>query len=397
MYKSFLVKSVLTDLNGQTQKNSNDTNNLNQVQLFINSTKLECYIQELIGQYSILENYFMTENIDKAIQIDIVVKDSASSSVVDDVFFIIKKCLKRCLCSDSVNGCCAMFNNCSSALDSIYKDYFYSKLKLGYPSGFDFTQAIQRRFQTSEQMEKQKINFLITLNNIDQSIECIIMIKKLFEEDVSKLFSQETQQSKEKLTSCLNDLNAVSGRFKELLEFGFNQLYSNEIRPRLKQWCDVIQTLNHKINEEDLEQYQINDPFIQNFIKNIDQMFLSFKENLSTKNQDIFSSLLAGEVANLLEKNVLKCSFSKHGGLHLDKDIRNLINYLTSITSWSTREKYSRLSQISILLSLETLDELFEYWNSPLAITWRLTPNEIRQILLLRSDFKSDDIRRLKL
>ena len=70
--------------------------------------------------------------------------------------------------------------------------------------------------------------------------------------------------------------------------------------------------------------------------------------------------------------------------MHLDKDIRILINYLTSLTSWSTREKFARLSQIAILLSLENVNELFEYWNSSLTITWRLTPNEIRQILLLR-------------
>lgn len=57
-----------------------------------------------------------------------------------------------------------MFNNCSSALDQIYKDHFHSKLKLGYPSGFDITQAytaIQRRFQNAEQIESQKKNFLV--------------------------------------------------------------------------------------------------------------------------------------------------------------------------------------------------------------------------------------------
>ena len=66
------------------------------------------------------------------------------------------------MCSDSVDGCCAMFNNCSSALDSLYKGYFYSKLKLG--GSFDLSQAytaIQRRFQNSEQMEKEKIGFLV--------------------------------------------------------------------------------------------------------------------------------------------------------------------------------------------------------------------------------------------
>lgn len=67
--------------------------------------------------------------------------------------------------SDSVDGCCAMFNNCSSALDSLYRDYFNSKLKLGFPSGFDLTQAytaIQRRFQNQEQLEKEKLNFIVS-------------------------------------------------------------------------------------------------------------------------------------------------------------------------------------------------------------------------------------------
>lgn len=98
----------------------------------------------------------------------------------------------------------------------------------------------------------------------------------------------------------------------------------------------------------------------------------------------MLTGLLAAETANQFEINILKCTFSKFGGLQLDKEIRVLINYLTSLTSWSIREKFARLSQIAILLSLESLNELFEYWNSPLAITWRLTPNEIREILKRR-------------
>jgi hypothetical protein len=121
------------------------------------------------------------------------------------------------------------------------------------------------------------------------------------------------------------------------------------------------------------------------------------KENFSSKNQDIFTGLVALETATLLEKNIFKCSFSKYGGLQLDKEIRILVNYLTSLTSWSSRDKFSRLSQVAILLSLESLNELFEYWNSSLTITWRLTPNEIRQILLLRFDFRPEEVKSLKL
>lgn len=98
---------------------------------------------------------------------------------------------RRCLCSDNVDGCCAMFNNCSTALESIYKDFFYSKLKAGYPAGFDLTQAytaIKSRFHQSgvnvgavSDQQIEKINFLITLNNIEESIECVSTIKNLFE------------------------------------------------------------------------------------------------------------------------------------------------------------------------------------------------------------------------
>lgn len=126
-------------------------------------------------------------------------------------------------------------------------------------------------------------------------------------------------------------------------------------------------------------------------------MLASLRDRLSEKNQETLTNIIAIETATHLEKNIYKCAFNKYGGLQLDKEIRVLINYLTSITSWSTREKFARLSQIAILLGLENLNEIFDYWNSPLTITWRLTPNEIRQVLLLRSDFKADEVKSLKL
>ncbi len=172
-----------------------------------------------------------------------------------------------------------MFNNCTTVLESVYKDHFFGKLKLGYPTGFDhFATAIQRRFvQNPEQIEKQKSSFLIALNNIEWSIECIETIKKLFEDDVAKLFANVSQTAKDKLASCLQDLSACATRFKELLDYGFSQMSGNEIKPKLKQWSEPFLAVNHKITEEELNEYAISDPFIQLFIKNIDQTFVSLK------------------------------------------------------------------------------------------------------------------------
>lgn len=95
LYRNFIIKSIVSDLSALPNQDSKSLNlKVDQVKQFINSCDLQCSIQELVGQYSLLENFFMTENINKAIQMDTISSDNLSSSVVDDVFFIIKKCIK---------------------------------------------------------------------------------------------------------------------------------------------------------------------------------------------------------------------------------------------------------------------------------------------------------------
>lgn len=51
-----------------------------------------------------------------------------------------------------------------------------------------------------------------------------------------------------------------------------------------------------------------------------------------------------------------------------------------------------------LLLLLLQVTEILDYWgpnSGPL--TWRLTPAEVRQVLALRIDFRSEDIKRLRL
>lgn len=64
------------------------------VEHFLNNCYLTRIMQEIIGNYIILEEYFMREMIGKAISMDTLEEESKTSSMVDDVFFIIKKCIK---------------------------------------------------------------------------------------------------------------------------------------------------------------------------------------------------------------------------------------------------------------------------------------------------------------
>lgn len=75
----------------------------------------------------------------------------------------------------------------------------------------------------------------------------------------------------------------------------------------------------------------------------------------------------------------------KLGGLVLDKEIRSLAGYLTTSTTWSVRDKFTRLTQIATVLNLERVSEISDYWgNHDGTLTWRLTPTELKTVMTLR-------------
>jgi len=51
-------------------------------------------MQVLIGDYLLLERFYMEQSIKKAMQMDTHEKDALVSSMVDDIFFIVKKCIR---------------------------------------------------------------------------------------------------------------------------------------------------------------------------------------------------------------------------------------------------------------------------------------------------------------
>jgi len=72
----------------------------------------------------------------QAVEMDKLVEASGEdsfvqSSMTDDVFFIVKKCIKRSLASESVDGVCAVINNACGILESDFADLLLSQLRQG--------------------------------------------------------------------------------------------------------------------------------------------------------------------------------------------------------------------------------------------------------------------------
>ena len=79
---------------------------------------------------------------------------------------------------------------------------------------------------------------------------------------------------------------------------------------------------------------------------------------------------MVGAMATHLEQLVMKQSFNQVmvinlrnstvevltlqlGGLQLDRDLRSLLGYLSSLTPWPVRDKFARLTQMATILSLD--------------------------------------------
>ncbi|UYV63980.1 hypothetical protein LAZ67_2006240, partial [Cordylochernes scorpioides] len=198
----------------------------------------------------------------------------------------------------------------------------------------------------------------VVLNNAEVACEYVETLSRALEVEVGKAFSHVSPSEMAKLKSCLGDLRDSSKKFQAVRSSGMAQLCQTAVRPRIKPWVDTLQTTSNHILEENFAQLEATDglrPFIQNFIRNLDSLLKSFKDQLTVQNYDSLVVLIVTELTGLLEKAIFKSSFNRLGGLQFDRELRAIVAYLTSATTWSIRDHFVRLNQMATLLNLETV------------------------------------------
>ncbi|XP_076762206.1 conserved oligomeric Golgi complex subunit 4 [Xylocopa sonorina] len=404
LYIRFLKRRIKNDIEISATNDAQYKDSMNEFENIVNNSDLAHGMQELLGAYLALERYFLEVSVNKALGMDTLDQEQQTSSMVDDVFFILQKCIRRSMSSWSIDGVCAVVNMACGILEGEFANRLRNRLRQGYPAGYlDLAQAynalqtsIQHgRLQTSD-TESARLMFLAYLNNTDVSIEYVETLCKSLSTEIDGTFPNMQTKDRGKVDSCLSSLKSVMSILRAVTDYGLEQLRVSAVKPRVTPWVDAFSSVDHHMNEDDLLRYETEEPFVQTLIMNLEGLLQSFKGSLTTSNYDALIGLLTTEVTARLEKVVLKSTFNRAGGLILDKEIRSLASYLAAVTSWSVRDKFARLTQIATILSVEKIEELADYCGED-AIAWRLTPGEVRRIASLRVDFRPEDIKRLKL
>eukprot|EP01117_Protostelium_nocturnum_P008586 TRINITY_DN3084_c0_g1_i1.p1 TRINITY_DN3084_c0_g1~~TRINITY_DN3084_c0_g1_i1.p1 ORF type:complete len:732 (-),score=257.77 TRINITY_DN3084_c0_g1_i1:1304-3499(-) len=331
-------------------------------------SELNRRMQELVGYYMMLEEYFMTESVKKAIRMDEMDEDSLNSSAVDHIFFIFQKASQRALLSSNLNALCATINMIITVISRDVKDYLQS---LNHP----------------------KISFTTILNNTEECSDFILKLRKELESECMQIFKQIDV----KVKSCLDDLTEASTALKKLLSQNMDEA-SQAVVPRVRSLFDGFSMIGYDLTEHDFAEREVNDPYVQQFIVGIESVVKPYQSKFTSSNYDNFVHNIIRFVCTKMEQELLKKKFNQLGGLQFEKELRALQGYFQGITQKTVRDKFARLTQMASLLFLEKEHEVLDFWGQNSSnVTWRLTPSEVRKVLGLRVDFSKDVIAKLKL
>ncbi|XP_021818836.1 conserved oligomeric Golgi complex subunit 4-like [Prunus avium] len=344
-------------------------------------------VQEITGFYVILEGFFMVENVRKAIRIDEHVPDSLTTSMVDDVFYVLQSCLRRAISTLNISSVIAVLSVASSLLSNEYHEALQQKMRepnLG-----------AKLFLGGVGVLKTGTEIATVLNNMDVSSEYVLKLKHEIEDQCLEVFPAPVDR--EKVKSCLSELGDMSNTFKQALNAGLEQLVAT-VAPRLRPVLDYVGTISYELSEAQYADNEVNDPWVQRLLHAVETNVVWLQPLMTANNYDSFVHLVIDFIVKRLEATMIQKRFSQLGGLQLDRDARALVSHFSSMTQRTVRDKFARLTQMATILNLEKVSEILDFWGENSGpMTWRLTPAEVRRVLGLRVDFKPEAISALKL
>eukprot|EP00210_Caulerpa_lentillifera_P000479 g462.t1 len=354
----------------------------------LSKSVLEVQVRELTSFYVNLEEFYLEENVKKAIEIDKLLAGSLVSSMVDDVFFVFRKSASRAISSRSVPCACAILSLMNNLLSQNYTAALQQKLS---PGPGEFLQLlISGDEEVSGQKEQTSADFGTFWNNVQISVVYIGKIKEELDQRIEANFMNSKER--ETVSSILADLSKTSLDLERLMESGKTRLCEillTKLMPNLQE----ITKCEYQLDEQSYEQLSEMELWPHHITAQIERYSNQLMTRLTTENHSQVIDALMNALVRRFEVQLMQKKFNQLGGLQLDRDVRLLVTRFSEMTQSAVRERFSRLTQMGTILCFESVEEMLDYWGDEGgSIDWKLSPGEIKSILRLRTDFSESNI-----
>ncbi|KAF8502545.1 COG4 transport protein-domain-containing protein [Hysterangium stoloniferum] len=351
--------------------------------LLIQACSTASLIDELLTRYYLpLEIWYLRVTTDKAhcLSTSDVSNIPPTTTTPDDFFYILKIVLHRL---SSTSSLLAVQRMTTQVKDVVSRDYAFvikKRLEDVYKHASISATGPQR-----DKAEKELKSIFIThLNDLDISSSHIERLVKdlLGSSVVSQNFLQSETSPVVAHISALLDLVP---QFQTILRSGTEQLFNQLARPRLRSLViDVYKDVTYMLDDESYSLAESQDIVRKRFIRYWEALMDGFKEVFTDTNYSVFIHLAVDILVRPWEKYVTGMRFTELGAIRFDRDIRSILGYMSSQTTFGDgREKFQRLQQISTLLNLDVEEDGDEFYNNS-GINWRLSVSEARMVIALR-------------
>uniref|UniRef100_A0A8H7Y2D9 Conserved oligomeric Golgi complex subunit 4 n=1 Tax=Psilocybe cubensis TaxID=181762 RepID=A0A8H7Y2D9_PSICU len=349
----------------------------------INSTESNKLFEHLTTIYYIpMEIWYTRTIIDKAHRLS--TPDLSQSPVIttapDDVFYILKSVTARLMTTGSLGAVEKTLQQIREVIDRDYIGVIKRKLDDVYKS-----QGPAPSGARPDRAERENRNsFIILLNDFDVSTSHLErLIHDLVE---SSLIPQHfTEESQALVKEQVTGLSSLTNRLKSSLRSGIEQLFNQLLRPKLRNFIpEIFKDISYVLDEDGYSTADYHDLARKRFIKTWESLVDGYKDTFSEANYRLFIGLVLDVLLKPWEKTVMSLKYTELGAVRFDRDLRAIIAYLSSQTTFGDiREKFLRLQQISTLLNLDADEDVDEFYNGS-GISWKIGPHEARAIASLK-------------
>ncbi|KAJ8907898.1 hypothetical protein NDN08_008001 [Rhodosorus marinus] len=383
---------------------------------FLQDCALRRSLEEITTRYISIEAYFMQENILKAIRIDDPPTQSSSgrtSTAVDDIFFVLQKCIRRAVSYANLLTLCAVINYVNLAIGVELLDFIKRRLKETEVALEKVSSGKGDRLNARLLVEpgskhaddrQSRYGYAVALNNAYQSSEYSIRLRGEVEKKANQAFPNPRDHAQ--INAVLAQLSESSRVFAMTAEQGLDKL-ATAVTSRLSAATSAVADVSYLLGEAEYQDQERCERFMLVFLQTVENQAMSDLERfLIDSVWDGLIRRLAEWSAKTIELALMGTAsgtspkrLNALGALQLDRDIRSLSTFFATNSKRGTvRDIFARLSQVSMLVNFENPSEVYDLWGANAGgMTWRLTPTEVRKGLSLRIDFSVDAIKNLRL
>lgn len=376
LYFSFLRRKAEVDaapLKEAEKKASKDA-----VEKIIAECDLMRTAQEILGYYLALERYFLEESVNKALKLATPQVGVTTSSLVDDVFFIARKVIRRAVSAGSVDGACCVLNEVSAQLERAagalrrwLRAPPHEPLPLGAPR--------EARAAPDPDLVAARLLYLAHMAEAEAGAD---WAERLATEACGAAgVLARTAAEREKVASCAAGLGGAAAAFRAAQDLALAALTA-ALTPKLQAWAlHLVDTANTEDMEDDADALP----------QALEQLTEAARAAISGRSVEALLQAALGELAARAEAAMLTGRYDRAAALRVERRARRLAAWAGGAAAG--RERCARLTQAAALLALDAP----QHARDALGPAPRMPAPRAKDILARRIDFKMEDIKRLKL